>query len=64
MTNIPNLLNLEDTIDFAEQARIISKINLVTKACNVYERIRYGNASRLSFDASVDEVLKQMGLEE
>ncbi len=39
-------------------------INHIVWAVEYYERIRYGNDNKLSFDAALDEVLKQMGLEE
>jgi len=45
------------------QSGTISKINLVTRACNEYERIRYGNDNQLGFDAAVNVVLKNLGLE-
>ncbi len=40
-----------------------NKIALVYAAITYYEQIRYGNAYGLGFDAALDEVLKQMGLE-
>ena len=39
-------------------------IEAAITAITFYERIRYGNDQGLGFDAVVDEVLKQMGLEE
>lgn len=59
-----NLKRVEDTYG----ALLIAmendeKIAVIIKALMVYELIRYGNDNEISFDASVDEVLKQMGLD-
>ncbi len=45
-----------------EQSRMTA-VNNLSKALYKYEQIRYGNDNQISFDAAVDEVLKQMGLE-
>ena len=41
----------------------LTNINNATLAIKLYESIRYGNDYGLGFDAALDEVLKQMGLE-
>ena len=64
MTDIPRLIDLEDTIDFADEQKKINRINLITKAIQIYESVRYGNDYNIAFNAAVDEVLKQMGLED
>lgn len=38
-------------------------VALIIEAIYKYESIRYGNDQGLGFDAAIDEVLKQMGLE-
>lgn len=68
MSDIPRLMDLEDTMDFADEQRKINQINLVTKAIYTYEKIRYRNYPvhyrSIAFDAALNEVLKQMGLED
>jgi len=53
---LKNLVDAKDLID-------ILQINTVTRALQLYEQIRYGNDNQVSFDAALDEVLEQMGLE-
>ena len=53
------MMTEEGMVDFL----MISKINLITKALRLYEQIRYGNDNTISFDASVDEVLRIMKVE-
>ena len=62
MTDIPRLSDLEDTMDFADEQRKINQINLVDRACAEYERVRYGNDHKLSFNAALDIVLNHLGL--
>ena len=38
-------------------------IKVAVEAIHKYEQIRYGNDQGLGFDAALDEVLKQLGLE-
>lgn len=51
-----NVVDPKDLID-------ILQINTITRAIQLYERIRYGHDEGIGFDAALDEVLKQMGLE-
>jgi len=52
-----------DWIKMLDEDQRITNINNATKIIHLYERIRYGNDQGLGFDAALDEVLKQMGLE-
>jgi len=51
--------------ELVDETSVISKTNLVIRACNEYERIRYGcwGKNNVGIDAAIGEVLKMMGLE-
>ena len=49
---------------FIGKTKKINQISTVIEACQRYEQIRHGHAATLGSIASIDEVLKQMGLEE
>lgn len=51
-----NVVDPKDLID-------ILQINTITRAIQLYESIRHGHDEEIGFDAALDEVLRQMGLE-
>ena len=42
----------------------VNQINLLIKAMTLYEQIRYGHSVGIGNDVAMNEVLKQLGLED
>jgi len=60
----PGEVRVEELLDFKQDIRKIENIRMIIKALRVFESISPSIGFNVAFDAKVDEVMKQMGLED